>query len=150
MQAVSAQLMGFGAISRAGNAPHRKTPEWRMLEVLDPGPGREEGSSWDGAARWGCQGVRAEPAVLSGVFMPNLLTLPSCCKDVFMHWECGGKRGMFGASKVDKQTKNSADQGILSKMAITVCDKSYILVSEVECSHFCLSSAVGQSLCRVL
>lgn len=86
-----------------------------------------------------CQGVRAEPAVFSGVFVPNSLTLPSRFADVFMHRECGGKRGVFDASKVDNQNKNSADQGILSKMAI-VCDKSCILVSEVEwCCHSFLS-----------
>lgn len=111
-EAVSAQLVGFGAISKAGKVPYRKTSEWRMLEALEPGPSREEGTSWKGAAHWCWQGVRAEPAVLSGVFVPNLLTLPSCCTNVFVHWECGGKRGVFDASKVDNQTKNSADQGI--------------------------------------
>lgn len=117
--------------------------------MLDPGPGREEGTSWGGAARWGCQGVRAEPAALSGVFVPNSLTLPSCCTDVFMHQECGGKRGVFDASKVDNQNKNLADQGILSKMAIIVCDKSCILVSEVEwccCSFLSFISSSGTIL----
>lgn len=122
-------------------------------EVLEPGPSREEGTSWEGAAHWCWQGVRAEPAVLAGVFVPNLLTLPSCCTNVFVHWECGGKRGVFDASKVDNKSKNSADQGILSKMAITVLDKPCILISEVEwcCPYFCPpSSAVGQLLHRVL
>lgn len=91
MEAVSAQLVGFGAISKAGEVPYRKTSEWRMLEALEPGPSREEGTSWEGAAHWCWQGVRAEPAVLAGVFVPNLLTLPSCCTNVFVHWECEEK-----------------------------------------------------------
>lgn len=122
-----------------------------MLEVLDPGPSREEGTSWDGAARRCCQGGRAEPAVLSGVFVPNLLTLPSCCTGVFMYRECGGEGEVFDASKVDNQIKNTADQGILSKMATTVCDKSCVLVSEVDwccCSFLSFSSSSGTTLVK--
>lgn len=121
------------------------------MEVLDLGPSSEEGTSWDGAAGWCCQEGRAEPAVLSGVFVPNLLTLPSCCTDVFMHWECGGERRVFDASKVDNQTKNTAEQGILSKMATTVCDKSCILVSEVDwccCSFLSFIIISGTTLVK--
>lgn len=112
MQAVSAQLWDtalFPKLEMLRKGKHQSGGCWKGLE---PGPGREEGTSWGAAALWGCQGVRAEPAALSGVFVPNLLTLPSCCTDVFMHQECGGKRGVFDASKVDNQNKNPADPGI--------------------------------------
>lgn len=82
--------------------------ENRVEDVGNAGPQAKQGGGdqLGYAACWCCQGVRAEPAVLSGVFLPNLLTLPSCCTDVFIHWEYGGKRGVFDASKVDNQTKN--------------------------------------------
>lgn len=95
-----------------------------------------------------CQVDRAESALPSGVFVSTLLTPSSCCTDVFVHWEGGGKRSVADASKVRNQTKNIAGQGILSKMEITVCDKYCVLVSEAEwcCCSFLSFVSSGRIL----
>ena len=79
----------------------------------------------------GCQGDRAEPALPSVVFVPNLLS-PAAAQMCLCTGSVEGKRSVVDASKVHNQTKNIAGQGILSKMEITACDKSCVLVSEAE------------------
>lgn len=130
------QRVGCGTVPTAGSARLHKekhlSGEGWVCWILGRAGSTGRGPGGPVQHVGGCQGDRAEPALPSGIFIQNLLTPSSCCTDVFVHWERGGKTSAVDASKVHNQTKTIAGQGMLSKMEIIACDKSCILVSEAE------------------